>query len=283
MNNKLSANMHKLSLVTLVVLGATSAFAAEPQQWYVGGNIGQSKADFDFPATIVPLTGPGFAVTSTSERDRYKSAYKLYGGYRLTRNFAIEGGFFDLGDNRYSFNTTPAGTLNGISDVRGVNIDVVGILPITDRFSAFGRVGAAYAQNRTHFTNIGAVPFNGSNPRSNGTNLKVGAGLEYAFNDNWSVRAEIERYRIKDPIRNKGNIDMASVGLVYYFGEKARAPMTQTYVAPPVVAAPPPPPPPAPRAVEPPPPPAPAPVMAPPPPPPPAYSPPDRPAKPGRY
>ena len=280
---KSSAVVHKLSLMTFAVLASTSALADDPLGWYVGGNVGPTSAGFNQPsaATAAALTGPGFIVNSYSERKRDKFGYKLYGGYQLNRNFAIEGGYFDLGDSRYTFNTTPGGSLSGETSVKGVNLDLVGILPITDKFSVLGRVGAAHARSRTHFSNAGAVPFNGSRPSSSDTNVKYGVGMQYAFTDQLAVRGEYERYRITDPIRNKGHIDQVSVGLVYHFGEKARPVQTQ-YVPPPVVAAPAPAP--APVYVAPPPPPAPAPVViAPPPPPAPApYTPPVRPTKQGR-
>jgi OOP family OmpA-OmpF porin len=155
----------------------------------------------------------------------------------------------------------------------------VGTAPLTDHFSVFGRVGAAYARSRASFASTGFTPANLSNPNRNGTNLKLGVGLQYAFTEALAVRAEIERYRINDPLRNRGNVDMASVGLVYRFGAKAQTPVARAYVpvaapAPVYVE-------PAPRAVAPPP----APVYVAPPPPPapaPVYEPPVRPAKQGR-
>lgn len=275
---KSSATALKLSLVAFAVLASTSALAEDPLGWYFGGNVGKTRADFNEPTTITPLVGPGFVVNSTTTNGR-DTGYKLFGGYQLNRNFAIEGGYFNLGDNSYTYNTTPAGTFTGNSQVRGLNLDLVGTLPLTDRFSAFARVGAAYAQNRTSFSSTGLVPANLSNPREKGTNLKIGAGVQYAFTDRLSMRAELERYRISDPVRNKGHIDMASLGLIYRFGDKPRAPVVQTYVPPPVVVAAPPPPPPV--VMRPAPPPAPV-VAPPPPPPPPVFMPPERPAKPGR-
>lgn len=265
---------HKLSLVALAVLGSSSALAEDPLGWYAGGNIGRTRGQFDNPTSITPFVGPGFVVNSTSGDDRDKG-YKLYGGYGLSRNFALEAGYFDLGRYSYTFNTTPAGSFSGDMRVKGLNLDLVGILPVGDRFSVFGRVGAAFSRTNTTFTRTGLVPLNTSNPRERDTGLKLGVGMQYAVTDHWSVRAELERYGVKDPVRNRSHIDMASVGLVYYFGDKVRA--APPYVAP-VVAAPAPPPPPVYVA-----PPPPAPVYVPPPPPPPApYVPPQRPAKEGR-
>ncbi|MEO7391637.1 MAG: outer membrane beta-barrel protein, partial [Ramlibacter sp.] len=204
--------IHKLSLLTLAVLASTSALAEDPMGWYIGGNYGTSTARFGTPSTLglvgPGLVGPGLTVTSITGRQRDKNAFKLYGGYQFHRNLAVEGGYFDLGDNRYTFNTAPAGSRTGRSEVRGLNLDLVGKLPVTDRFTVLGRVGAAYAQNRTYFTSTGAVPGVVFSPRTNKTNIKYGVGLQYAFTDQFAVRAELERYRINDPTRNRGNIDM---------------------------------------------------------------------------
>ena len=98
------------------------------------------------------------------------------------------------------------------------------------------------------------------------TGLKLGLGMQYAFTDRLSMRAELERYRVSDPVRNRSHIDMASLGLVYYFGA---IPTMTRVVAPAPYVAPPPPPPPPPVVRPAPPPTPPAPVYTPPPPPPP--------------
>lgn len=277
---KLRATKRQLSLLALAGFGAlcsTATFAQDAPGWYVGGNVGGTRGDFKNDSINGALAGQGFTVNSTT-RDNSSTGYKLFGGYQLTPNFALEGGYFDLGRFNYGSSTTPAGTFSGNNRVNGLNLDLVGTLPLSDRFSVLGRVGAAYAQNRTNFASTGFVPPYIVNSRRNETNPKIGLGLQYAISDVLAVRAEIERYRINDPIRNRGNIDMASIGLTYRFGGKVQTPVAQAYV--PIVAAPPPP---APMYVAPPPVVAPPPpvVMAPPPPPP-AYEPPVRPAKQGR-
>jgi len=273
-NARLFSAAHKLTLVTLAVLGSASALAADPVGWYAGGNIGVTRGHFDDPVTLTPFIGPGFGITSATHDDKDKGG-KVFAGYRLSRNFAIEGGYFDLGRFDYRYNTAPAGSFGGSMRVKGLNLDLVAIAPVTERFSVFGRVGAAHSETRTSFNNTGAVPVNSSNPRERDVNVKVGAGIQYAFTDRLSMRAELERYRVSDPVRHKSHIDMASVGLVYYFGEQPRA--AAPYIAP-VVSSPPPPPP---VYVAPPPPPAPV-YVAPPPPPPPVEVPPSRPPIQGR-
>ena len=274
-----------LGFIALAVIGTVSSSWAIAQDEttgpYIGGNIGRTHADFDNGSINQTLTGQGFTVRSTNE-DNSGTGYKLFGGYQLNRNFAVEGGYFDLGKSSYTVNATrniggAAGSFNGETRVRGLNLDLVGMLPLSDRFSILGRVGAAYAQSRANFNSTGSVPANASNNRRNDTNLKVGLGLQYAITEALAMRAEVERYRINDPIRNRGHIDMASLGLVYRFGPKAQTPVAQAYVPPVYVA----PPPPAPVFVAPPPPPPPV-VVAPAPAPQPVYETPVRPAKQGR-
>ena len=245
---------------------------------YLGANVGTTRAQFNNDSINSTLAGQGFTVNSRTE-DNSSTGYKLFGGYQFNRNFAVEGGYFDLGRFNYSLNTTPLGTFAADTRVRGLNLDLVGFLPLTEQFSVFGRVGAAYAQSRANFARTGALPLTNSPTSRNDTNLKVGIGMQYAFTEALALRAELERYRVSDPVRNRGNIDMASIGLVYRFGAKVQTPVARAFV--PVVTAPPPPPPP-PVAVAPPPPPPPPVVVAPPPPPPPAYEPPVRPAREGR-
>ncbi|MES2386140.1 MAG: outer membrane beta-barrel protein [Pseudomonadota bacterium] len=275
--SKFPAARRGLGLIALAVLGTVSSSWAIAQDEttgpYIGGNVGRTRADFDNGSINRTLAGQGLTVRSTTE-DNSGTGYKLFGGYQLNRNFAVEGGYFDLGKSSYTFNTTPVGTFNGQTRVRGLNLDLVGMLPVTDRFSVLGRIGAAYAQSRANFSSTGAVAANTTNPRRNDTNLKVGLGMQYAITEALAVRAELERYRINDPVRNRGHIDMASVGLIYRFGPKAQTPVAQAYVPPAYVA---PPPPPAPVYVAPPPPPAPVYVA-----PAPAYEPPARAAREGR-
>lgn len=272
-SSDLSLNARKLSMMALAVLSAVSsasAFADNAPGWYIGGNVGRTRSDFDNNNINNSLAGQGFRVNSSTEQ-KNDTGYKLFGGYQLNRNFAIEGGYFDLGKLNYNLTTIPAGSFSGENRVRGLNLDLVGIVPLGDRFSVFGRVGAAYSQNRSSFSRTSNIAFGNFDSRKNDTNVKVGLGVEYAFTPALSVRGEIERYRVSDPVRNRGNIDMASIGLVYRFGGPMQAPVAQTNYVP--VASPPPPPPPPPVVVAPPPPPVAAPA---PPPPPPVYVPPPR-------
>lgn len=245
----------KLSLLTLALMAAPFAMAEISAGWYAGANYGVTEATIDDDRITSGLLGSGLTTTSINDDDRDRG-YKLFGGYQYNRYLALEAGYFDLGQFGFVANTVPTGTLSGGIKVRGFNLDAVGTLPITEKFSAFGRVGVTYADTDGTFAGTGAVNVLDPNPSARDTNLKVGLGVQYAFTDALSLRAEIERYRINDAVGNKGDVDLASIGLVYRFGGKTPTPVARTTYLPapviiaqapaPVYVAPPPPPPPAP-------------------------------------
>lgn len=258
---KLTKISAAVGLATLAGLASPLVMAEDALGFYGGANVGRTGATIDNARITSGLAAGGFTTNSISERDR-DTGFKVFGGYQLNQNFALEGGYFDLGKFGYTANTTPAGSISGDMRVRGLNLDLVGTLPLSERFSVFGRAGINYAQAKDNFSSTGAVKVINPNPSERGANYKLGVGLQYAITDALSVRGELERYRVKDGVGNRGHIDMASVGLIYRFGPKPQQPVMQAaYVQPPVMQ-----PAPAPVAVLPPPPP-PAPMPPPPPPP----------------
>lgn len=205
-----------LGLAALAVIISPVAMAAD-NGWYVGTSIGQSRANIDDQGITSSLVKSGATSVSIEDDDR-DLGYKVLAGYQFNRYFALEGGYFNLGKFGYTATTVPAGTLNGNIKLQGINMDAVGIWPITEKLSALGRIGANYAEARDSFTGTGAVQVLNPNPSKNDINYKFGIGVQYALNDAFSVRAEAERYRIDDAIGNKGDIDLLSMGLIYRFG-----------------------------------------------------------------
>lgn len=230
---KLTRISAAVGCITLAALASPAAMAQD-SGWYGGANVGPSRATIDDPRIRSSLLSQGFTSVTIADDDR-STGFKIFGGYQLNNNFALEGGYFDLGRFGYTATTVPAGTLNGSMKVRGLNLDLVGTLPLSERFSVFGRAGINYAQTKDHFSSTGAVTVTNPNPSERGTNYKIGAGLQYAITDALSIRGELERYRVKDGVGNRGHIDMASVGLIYRFGAKPQQPVIQAAYVPPMV------------------------------------------------
>lgn len=197
-------------------LAASTGVLADDTGWYGGVNIGRSHAKIDADAINTGLLGLGFTNASTS-KDENDTGYKIFAGYNFTKNFALEGGYFDLGKFSFNSTTAPAGTLQGTLKVSGFNLDAVGILPIQDNFSVFGRVGVQYAETKDSFSGTGAVVVTNPNPKKSETNYKMGLGAGYDFTKTVGLRAEWERYRVSDGLGDKGDVDLYSLGLRFKF------------------------------------------------------------------
>jgi OOP family OmpA-OmpF porin len=75
-----------------------------------------------------------------------------------------------------------------------------------------------YAYVRDSFEGSGAVVVLQPRYSQDAVNYKFGAGLQFALSERLRIRAEAERYRIDDPVRDKADIDLFSIGVVYRFG-----------------------------------------------------------------
>jgi OOP family OmpA-OmpF porin len=221
--------------LVLALMAVPYARAAEPG-WYLGANIGPSQSAVDAERVSSDLLGSGLTVGPIAENARDLD-YKLFGGYRLKRYLSVEAGYFDLGRFGFSTITVPNGTLKGDIKLKGINLDLVGSMPMSERFSAFGRIGVARAQASDSFTGTGSVNVLNPSPSARSNQLKVGLGLDYALTETLSLRTEIERYRVDDAVGNMGNVDLVSLGLVYRFRGKAPEPVARQAAMQPVVVA----------------------------------------------
>ena len=204
---------HALSALTLAILSvaATSASAQsstqyqEPGFFYGGVSAGEARAKVDEPGVANSLLGANGPASGFSS-DEKDTTYKLFGGYQFNRNIALEGGYFDLGKSSFS-SSTAAGAFNNSTRRHGLNLDLVGTLPITERFSVLGRVGAAYGRTQSNFSGAGAAAAGVTTNKDNDTDVKVGLGVQYELNRSMWLRAEIERYRIKTASTGRTNVD----------------------------------------------------------------------------
>jgi OOP family OmpA-OmpF porin len=231
-----------LACAIAAAMTSSITFANDDAGWYIGGNLGQSRARLD-EHTIMTQVSPGLFTTVVG--DNYiDGGGKLFGGYQLNQYVSLEAGYFDLGEFQIYAKTLPAGAIHSNMQVRGVNLDVVGYVPFTENFSAFGRLGVTRALTQNTFDGFGAAAGMSGKLSDRDTFPKAGVGLEYKFTDSFSMRAEAERYVISNALYDHNNIDLFSVGVVYRFGAKpAPAPVVKALPpapAPvPVVVAPP--------------------------------------------
>jgi OOP family OmpA-OmpF porin len=223
-------------LLTIALLAVCASSGVQAQStfnntgMYVGISAGESKSKFDNGTTAQSLVGAGVTAGALTEDER-GNAYKAFIGVPLSPNWAVEAGYFDLGRFGLDAATSPAGTVTGTTRIQGLNLDLVGTLPITERWSLLGRVGAAYAETKSSFSGTGASGVGALSSSKRDTHYKYGFGTEYAFTPALTMRLEGERYHVNDAIGQRANVDLISVGLVYRFGAPAQSVRT-AYVPP---------------------------------------------------
>jgi OmpA-OmpF porin, OOP family len=235
---------------TIAIAQSSSAVSWAESYYYVGIAGGEARSQFDEQRLVSSQLSPGVIGSGITGHDTRDGAWRIFGGYQFNRYWALELGYVDLG--RFSFTSSiyPTGSLNGELKARGDTLDLVGTMPITDNFSIIGRIGANYSRTQSAFNGTGNAALVNGNPSNRKTNMKAGAGLQYAFSPNFMVRAEGERYQLNDPMGGKGYINTAMISLVFPFNRERVAPMRTAepvYVAPqptpqpqPVMVAPPP-------------------------------------------
>ena len=236
---------HTLGALSVMTASLLAAQAAQAQDntfinpdwansaWYIGAGVGQSRATIDEPRLRASLAANGETVTGFS-KDQRDTGYKLFAGRQLNQYFAVEAGYFDLGKFDFKSSTSGNGVLNGEAGFRGVNLDLLGQLPLSQRLSLLGRVGMHYTKTNTEFSGNRLLGSTNTHASERKLNAKLGLGLEYKFSEALALRGEVERYRLNDAVGNRGDADLYSVSLVYKLGRPASA--TPAYQPAPEVA-----------------------------------------------
>lgn len=199
--------------LSISALGAQSTMGA-----YAGVSVGESKFNASASELDSSLSSGGFT-TSGSSVDEKDVGWKIFGGYQFNPNLAVEGGYVDLG--KLSFKSTVTlptpGTVSGdIKAKEGVFVDVLGIVPINDMFSLYGKVGAYNIKTEVS-ANYTAGTSMSDSARNSG--YAYGLGGEMKFDDAMSARIEWQRFnKVGDSDKTlQGDIDLFSVAAVFKF------------------------------------------------------------------
>lgn len=200
-----------------------AASAGHADGFYAVGAVGQSRFDSGHGAANrslegdANLTADGIPGTPT-RFDNLDTGYKAQLGYAFNPNFAVEGGYVDLGKQHYDVGFS-TGEGRGSFAASGWNIDAVGTVPVVGALSVFGKVGVIDAKVKSHLEGADAGGGIVDNHERHTLSPNIGIGASYAVADNASVRMEVERFADvgKEYSTGQQNVDLLSLGLAYRF------------------------------------------------------------------
>ena len=210
------------SLAALVLAGSTVAALAADGGWYAGVGVGSAKyKDMPSAAEWNADLLTGYGITSTSTVDDSDTAWKLFAGYRFNKNFALEGSYADLGNASLDSTVTApaAGTASGSWEGKAWSFAALGILPVTEQFEVFGKVGVHYWDVDFSVTATEGGADAAGSWSDSGTNWLYGLGASYSLTKNIAVRADWVRYQDVGGEGETGqsDVDMWTLGIQYQF------------------------------------------------------------------
>ncbi len=228
----MNASRWAVSAALCASLGFAGTASAADDGWYIVGFAGEASAQNinqgELDQNVIDVfDSVGLSIVdATSNLDDSDTAFGLAGGYQVNRNFAAELAYVDLGDISYSATGTVTDGVNTFDAGLGVDqstsgpvFSLLGIVPVGERFSVFGRVGVALMSVDADLSvslDGEAVTDSASTDRSN---LMYGIGGEFGFNERFGVRLGWDRYANvgSDDQAGEVDIDVISLGLRYNF------------------------------------------------------------------
>lgn len=185
-------------LVSLLSLPKLALSQVPDVGWYIGIGIGQSK----FKGSCEGVSGPGITCKETD------TGGKILGGYQLSKNFALELGYADLGQTKATFSGFGSATIGA----KGFEFTGIGMLPLNEQFSLLARAGL-FNWKVDFKDGTGLV----GSANASGTDLTYGFGLKFDFTRDFAARGEWQRYKDVGDLNTtgQGDVDFIGVSLVY--------------------------------------------------------------------
>ncbi len=203
----------KTTRIALITLALISSSAWAEEGWYGVGEVSHSSMSYKRGTLDGNLTSAGASGLSSSEK-KGSNQWRVQLGYQFNDNFAVEGGYLDLGKAKYNASYS-GGTATGTIKSGGVDVAAVAILPLNDKVSLFGKLGVVDAKTKLNLSADGsAAAMDGKTSKTHLSPL-VGVGASYQLTQALFLRADLDE-ATNLGIKNKtGSMHstIASVGL----------------------------------------------------------------------
>lgn len=211
--------------ISPVFAGSNSLFSdsassnSNDEGMYGGASIGKSSdAGCDANNSLIDNTNTLVNSNLIGSLDcADSSAWKVFGGYKIAPNLAVEGTYVNFGKSSTDSTIPVIPGINNQENPLSVETKATGFgasgvasAPVTDEISLFGKMGVMSWEKESTTTVWNSTKTASTTQRvdSDGVDLSLGAGAEYKLDDNWGVRGEYEHV-------NGLDANIYSVGATY--------------------------------------------------------------------
>ena len=186
---------------------------AHDNGWYMAADLGYAKfnqtATYAQPPKIEPVP------------DESGGGYRIGGGYSFTRYFALEISYMDAGHTDIGPDAVlpKFGNQNRVMRTRGVTLDAVGTLALSNAVDIYMRAGVISATTEHKLFATGSNIQSGPDLMEHDTRAGVGAGVAYKLDENWTLRMQWQRYFGLGGAEAAARYDLniATLGVAYYY------------------------------------------------------------------
>jgi len=229
----MNLRMRSSALLLCLGIGLVASAQAAELGWYgvgFGGEssasgISQSQADENLVAIFESV---GLDVVDlTATLDDSDTGFGLAGGYQLNDHFAVEFAYVDLGSVDYRASATVSDGVDEVdvdvgleSSAQGPVLSALGILPIGERFSLFGRVGLSLLNAE----GTARIALDGISQRASQSSQKsdpmLGVGAELSLSKHFTIRLAWDRYFDvgTEDVTGDVDADLITLGMRIGFG-----------------------------------------------------------------
>jgi len=198
--NRTYALISMMAIIVLLSMAVTGCAVVRPKA-YAMASVAQAQSS--------PKSDPFIG-----DEDKRDAGWQIGGGVNLTRFVAVEAAYVDLGTTAFD------GEWDGVSDVgtidkTGIRASVLGIWPITEKFSLFGKAGMCRWEVDEAEVYAG-IPESHS---ADGTDPTFGIGVGFKLTDRIGFRGEWERFLDVGEVDVTGqdDVDFVSASVVLKF------------------------------------------------------------------
>ncbi|MGL5008023.1 MAG: outer membrane beta-barrel protein [Plesiomonas sp.] len=192
------------SSLLLLCLSFGVSSAPPPKGWYIGAKTG-----------LIHATGG--CESHATDCDKQTAGGELFTGYMLNTWLSVEGSYGHFGEVKAIYpalgHPTQAAFYKG--ELQGFTLSIKPYWQFNDEWSVFGKVGGIRWNMDVTGSEVGFV----HDASDSGWSPVLGAGVEYAFNRQWSAAMEyLWANNVGGHQTGGTDLSVLNLGITYHFG-----------------------------------------------------------------